>query len=454
MMVLCALLVAIHAVTVHTVRVVVTEPDHRFLDRLDLDTNSVTARCLSDSSSEAAEFERGSARVGNVRACGNQTYPRSCLKSHVPQEATYGTIKACFRCCLFYWTRALGLNKNFQTLERKRHLGDENNDVPYNHSLTEVTLSPNSIMKFADVAFTNQLYSRYNRQRERNGFVRVGTRWVVDPDGPQRPCVSTLDSQCVIRDGGVIVARRFFFDPQMFEVNSWAKSGQNISVLLDRDVAQGSPEVWHDLKSSGLRVYRTNPRQQLWDFPLATSAKLEGDQFFYPLGMSSKLAPETLERLLAQHRRTFAEKERLFSCTGVRVEKEPPSVQDHRRKVLDVLSPHFNCSGDRLKVDEFYRRLGASKFALSPRGGGHNCYRTWEILALGSIPVLDYHPAHEDLYRGLPTVQVKDWRDVTPAFLAREWTRINIEMRSNRISNAKAFLPFWIGEIYGRLPDP
>ena len=65
---------------------------------------------------------------------------------------------------------------------------------------------------------------------------------------------------------------------------------------------------------------------------------------------------------------------------------------DHRKKVLDLLAPNFSCSSDKLTPDQFYKKLGTAKFALSPRGGGHNCYRTWEILALGSIPVLDYHP--------------------------------------------------------------
>lgn len=422
------------------------------LEQNNLDASSDTARCLSNSTSAAEEYERGRANVGDKRACGGKTYPRTCLRSFIPEEAPYERIKSCFRCCVYYWTETWGLSGNFKTLQSKHHLGDENNDNPFHHSQTEVVLSPNSIMKFADVAFTNHMYYRFNPNRERNGFVNMGSGVILDPDGAQRPCVATDNMKCVIRDGGVIMARRFFFDAKIFtQLGSWAKAGKNLSVLLDRDVAEGDSRDWKDLvMSSGLRVYRTNPEQQLWSFPLTTSTTQDGDGYFYPLGMSSGFSPDTLEEMLTSYRRTFAEKEELLSCVGIRVDSEPDNVMDHRKKVLDLLAPNFSCSSDKLTPDQFYKKLGTAKFALSPRGGGHNCYRTWEILALGSIPVLDYHPAHEELYMGLPTVQVKDWRMVTPEFLSSEWSRIMSEKNSKKISNSKAFLPYWIDHIYGR----
>ena len=68
-------------------------------------------------------------------------------------------------------------------------------------------------------------------------------------------------------------------------------------MLLDRDVAEGDSRDWKDLvMSSGLRVYRTNPEQQLWSFPLTTSTTQDGDGYFYPLGMSSGFSPDTLDR--------------------------------------------------------------------------------------------------------------------------------------------------------------
>jgi hypothetical protein len=458
-------LVAIDVVvTVHSLRrtslagrrIVASKGSANVFGDLDLDTESVTARCLSNSNSAVDEFERGSADLEDERACENQQYPRTCLKSHVPLDAPYGRVKACFRCCLFYWTTVLGLAENFESHVRKGFLSHENDgSVQYEYNLTEVMLSLNSIMKFADVVLTTHLYHWTNPTVDRNGIVKVGERFLLDPDAQQRPCVTTLNSQCVVRDGGVIMARKFYSDSKLFtELSSWAVPGKNVTVLSDRDIANFVPDDYRDLLSSGLRLYRTNPHDQRWEFPLHTTVRSDDDKLFFPIGLFAQLEPRIPDGLLATHRRPFAEKDILFMCKGIRVASEPTNIKRFRTNLTEMLAPHFNCSETHLNASEFYTMVGRAKFVLSPRGDGFNCYRTWEILAAGSIPVVDYHPAFEDLYRGLPVVQVKDWTELTQNFLSGEWTRITEEIQSNKLSHSKAFLPYWIGDIYGRLPAP
>ena len=46
--------------------------------------------------------------------------------------------------------------------------------------------------------------------------------------------------------------------------------------------------------------------------------------------------------------------------------------------------------------------------------GGHQNHREWEALLAGSIPLVDFDPLLSPLWAGLPVVEVRNWRDVTP----------------------------------------
>ena len=50
-------------------------------------------------------------------------------------------------------------------------------------------------------------------------------------------------------------------------------------------------------------------------------------------------------------------------------------------------------------------------FVASPIGRGLDCYRTWEALAMGAIPIVQRVPGFA-VFDGLPIVQVDDWSQV------------------------------------------
>lgn len=63
-------------------------------------------------------------------------------------------------------------------------------------------------------------------------------------------------------------------------------------------------------------------------------------------------------------------------------------------------------------------------FVASPHGGGYDCHRTWEALALGCIPVvktskIDY------LYKDLPVLIVNKWSDVNIKLLEETKQKFN-----------------------------
>ena len=76
---------------------------------------------------------------------------------------------------------------------------------------------------------------------------------------------------------------------------------------------------------------------------------------------------------------------------------------------------------------DYLRELHQSKFILSPSGMGLDCYRIWEALHLGTIPVLEHLNRRDGWYRtlqGLPIVWIDSFENLTPIFLEKEYQRI------------------------------
>lgn len=77
----------------------------------------------------------------------------------------------------------------------------------------------------------------------------------------------------------------------------------------------------------------------------------------------------------------------------------------------------------RIPQEECWRMHADFAFEASPQGNGMDCFRTWEALALGTIPIVRTSSL-DRLYRehALPVVIVDDWSEVTEDKLA-EWAR-------------------------------
>merc|ERR1712238_335232 len=65
----------------------------------------------------------------------------------------------------------------------------------------------------------------------------------------------------------------------------------------------------------------------------------------------------------------------------------------------------------RERVD-VWREYAQHKFVVSPLGVGLDCYRTWETLVLGSIPIVPYSELVDELFDGLPVKRVSTWAEV------------------------------------------
>jgi hypothetical protein len=99
----------------------------------------------------------------------------------------------------------------------------------------------------------------------------------------------------------------------------------------------------------------------------------------------------------------------------------------------------------------YYAMLTRCSFTWSPPGAGWDCYRTWEALYFGSIPVIlrSYGPLDE-VYEGLPVLMLDSYEDVTEQLL-KETLR---SFRTTKFDLKKLTWSYWAQLIHASSPLP
>jgi len=100
------------------------------------------------------------------------------------------------------------------------------------------------------------------------------------------------------------------------------------------------------------------------------------------------------------------------------------------------------CKQDFETLEQLYEASLTFKFIISPHGMGLDCYRTWEGLFLGMIPVVKSSTI-DSLYRGLPVLIVQEWTDVTPELLHRSWEAF----QHQRFDFSRLYVSYWQFEM-------
>ena len=117
-----------------------------------------------------------------------------------------------------------------------------------------------------------------------------------------------------------------------------------------------------------------------------------------------------------------------------------------RRQALAQLPPallHY----EPIPVSRFMTWAHQAKFefVISPHGGGLDCHRTWEALALGCYPIVKSSPI-DPLFKGLPVLIVKEWSDVTQERLTQFLQERDIE-KEQRLLQEQLALKWWTDQI-------
>lgn len=75
---------------------------------------------------------------------------------------------------------------------------------------------------------------------------------------------------------------------------------------------------------------------------------------------------------------------------------------------------------------EYMTLMARYKFALSPTGDMYDCYRHWEAMLVGTIPIIQ-HTSLDPMFEDLPVILVDDFKEVTQEFLERKYDEMKIK---------------------------
>lgn len=125
-------------------------------------------------------------------------------------------------------------------------------------------------------------------------------------------------------------------------------------------------------------------------------------------------------------------------------------------KRLDDIS----CNKDRKTTPrETYEAASKYLFGLSPPGNGKDCFRTYELLFHGLIPIVQYQAEYTELFDDLPILQLPHWKFTQQQLLdkMREFVS-SPKFKNNNFSKgwSRMLLSYWrykVLEDAGRLNE-
>ncbi len=114
-----------------------------------------------------------------------------------------------------------------------------------------------------------------------------------------------------------------------------------------------------------------------------------------------------------------------------------------RKYVRSLFAKKSYCKrGARQPFFDYLKEMATCKFTLSPQGLGPDCYRTWEALLVGSIPIVTQSQL-DPLFEGLPVLIVDRWDDVTQELLEEKYK----EITSKSYDLSRLYMEYWIAKI-------
>ncbi len=90
-----------------------------------------------------------------------------------------------------------------------------------------------------------------------------------------------------------------------------------------------------------------------------------------------------------------------------------------------------------------WQAMARCRFVASPPGGGHDCHRTWEALALGCVPIVMRNPAMSPLFADLPVWEVDHYCEVTDDTLAEKSREFETRLTEGAYDWSKLTVPWW-----------
>lgn len=140
----------------------------------------------------------------------------------------------------------------------------------------------------------------------------------------------------------------------------------------------------------------------------------------------------------------------------------------HQRKTLLYVDSFSETNSDRIEIRQYFlnhfdndsavhisrsrkqwkdhmQQLGEAKYVASPPGYGIDCYRTWEALIMGAVPIVE-RSEFQSLYDNMPVMVVNKWTEVTRENLTKFESTLGLGPDGVPL-RPKIWLRYWIEQI-------
>ncbi|CAB9516762.1 expressed unknown protein [Seminavis robusta] len=130
-----------------------------------------------------------------------------------------------------------------------------------------------------------------------------------------------------------------------------------------------------------------------------------------------------------------------------------------RQEAMAAVERNFRGSGISTKqtwggspkraMENYFEQLASSRFILSPGGAGFDCYRNWEALFMGTIPILEMagrtHDGWLRSFTDLPVLVLNRYHELTPQVLEEKYRQVLQHWDSyNWEKLTKHWWPLWV----------
>ena len=163
---------------------------------------------------------------------------------------------------------------------------------------------------------------------------------------------------------------------------------------------------------------------------------------FRPLPIGVLQRPEHYEKREKYH--TFFSKLRSSTKKKWLIYMNFADFQKPERKKLKkyMQEQPFCKRAGKVDFKDYLTHTAQSVFTLSPTGLGPDCYRTWEAMLCGSIPIVRTCQL-DPLYDGLPVLIIKKWTDLTQEFLEEKYK----EITAKKYDITRLYSEYWTNTI-------
>ncbi|KAJ8609627.1 hypothetical protein CTAYLR_006301 [Chrysophaeum taylorii] len=406
--------------------------------------------------------------------CPTSPPPRDCLRARVLFRTPYRRLKCCFRCCLLYWLRATNFasNMRYHVEHAKetfmnigfRALNPDAGDFGLDPELN-LLVHPHAFAAISDVHMHPARGCHLTSSSSTNRSTTIASLYHHKPDVTLLPfgvkAARRKDPWMKDKEFKACVARMRNSKKLIFDVFDPSKQlpgvhlAKRLSLFMANNVGLEPP-----LNTSSPPVYRTNKIRErpigvrgisLWqailEHPNLDSVPQRTDLLLCCCmnvdGMHKGRMEHT--KVLARHPAFNCPLDEKYRGHHIGFPRNDPGVHEIEAEFVLMLNDKY---GNRKNMNGNYDAhmpvlMLGSKFVYSPNGVGEQCYREYEALVSGAIPVLDdstYARRHAALSE-LPTVRVENasWETITPEFLEKKWE----EMSRRDFDVSVLYLPHW-----------